>query len=517
MPTKAQMTRVVDEIRGLREDYCFKRLDQVHVALASHGRGTEDDYFFWGELTRDHQRDALVQGIDWEGFDAAERTDVIVRVLDEEPSHRWMVGIEQYNPKEDFARPLTEKEHAAYLSDIAASYGMTVEEMDGYYERMEDEGNDDLDATASRSLPGTGDEANEGSEPGRRSGELDRMVAELEKQWFKDGQGQAGDPPEDSRAFDGGRATAATLEARANKPFFGPAEIDPPTEPTSEETPLERAERQLRDWKSISAPVGAAEPGAGDIGSDAAPLPNDGFGMKFEAGKLSVLETEVDWTGVSGEDKEAVLAREVDFSKISRKDLHVVYEDIAVNFGIETDERPARRLFDKANFEWTKTNLERAGDFWEQIDHARDTTGSLLNAVWADEWPSPAAVVDFGLDSQRHYEALYYAIKNGEIEPALLDAAMGYGEKLTQLTRDAPSNPHKDISFHTAWDDLLGRPRPDGPQRGMQNDASSREEERASAAAYGGDIFALARQAAGKQTEDLELTPDRNPERDRER
>jgi hypothetical protein len=50
--------------------------------------------------------------------------------------------------------------------------------------------------------------------------------------------------------------------------------------------------------------------------------------MAHEAGKLSVLETEVDWSGVTDRDKQAVLAREVDFCRITRDDLNTVYMDI---------------------------------------------------------------------------------------------------------------------------------------------------------------------------------------------
>ena len=41
----------------------------------------------------------------------------------------------------------------------------------------------------------------------------------------------------------------------------------------------------------------------------------------------------------------------------------------------------------------------------------RNTTRNLLEAIWADEWPRNAAVIDFGLRSQEHYEALYYGIR----------------------------------------------------------------------------------------------------------
>jgi hypothetical protein len=87
----------------------------------------------------------------------------------------------------------------------------------------------------------------------------------------------------------------------------------------------------------------------------------------------------------------------------------------------------------------------------------RPTTRNLVTSVLMDTWPSHAAVVDFGIDSQKHYEALYYPIRDAEIMPKELDGALGHGEKLTAMTREAASNPHKDVAFHTSWDVVLGR------------------------------------------------------------
>jgi hypothetical protein len=93
----------------------------------------------------------------------------------------------------------------------------------------------------------------------------------------------------------------------------------------------------------------------------------------------------------------------------------------------------------------------------------RDATRNLVEAIRADEWPGNAAVIDFGLDSRRHYEALYYPVRAGEITPGQLDAAWGDGAKLTALARAARSNPHPDVVFHTSWDGLLrGRAAPEG-------------------------------------------------------
>ncbi len=97
----------------------------------------------------------------------------------------------------------------------------------------------------------------------------------------------------------------------------------------------------------------------------------------------------------------------------------------------------------------------------------RDTTRNLVESVMLDAWPRNAAIVDFGIDSQRHYEALYYAIREGEITSETLDEALGHGQKLTELTRKAPSNPHKDVEFHTSWDVMFARER---PSQGSQPD-----------------------------------------------
>ena len=100
---------------------------------------------------------------------------------------------------------------------------------------------------------------------------------------------------------------------------------------------------------------------------------------------------------------------------------------------------------------------DRNPKFAEQLAAARPTTRHLVTSILLDAWPNHAAVVDFGIDSQKHYEALYFPIREGEITPKVLDAALGDGPKLTALVREAASNPHKDVEFHTSWDLILGR------------------------------------------------------------
>jgi hypothetical protein len=109
---------------------------------------------------------------------------------------------------------------------------------------------------------------------------------------------------------------------------------------------------------------------------------------------------------------------------------------------------------------------QRHKELAEQLLSVRPTTRNLVTSILMDAWPSHAAIVDFGIDSQKHYEALYYPIREAEIMPKALDAALGHGEKLTAMTRDAASNPHKDVQFNTSWDVILGRNSAGAPAKG---------------------------------------------------
>jgi hypothetical protein len=82
----------------------------------------------------------------------------------------------------------------------------------------------------------------------------------------------------------------------------------------------------------------------------------------------------------------------------------------------------------------------------------------LVEAVLLDVWPNKAAVVDFGIRSMEHYEALYYPLRHGDFTPAQVDAARGNGRKLTELVDAAPHNPHKGIVFYTDRDEPLPEP-----------------------------------------------------------
>lgn len=238
--------------------------------------------------------------------------------------------------------------------------------------------------------------------------------------------------------------------------------IDPATEKAKADEPsLERVERQLRDWKHNHSTEFRPDHATGRIGPGTHRWENDAWAVMAEADKLRVMEGELNWGAIgdiNDHAKEALLAREVDFSKISREQLNSMYEEVFISTPHAPDERPARRLFDNANYDLAKK--DRA-PFDEQLAKVRPVTRNLIESVMQDGWPRAAAIVDFGIDSQKNYESLYYPIRNEEIAPAVLDAAMGHGAKLTELVRGAPSNPHKDIEFHTSWDELLGREKPE--------------------------------------------------------
>lgn len=236
--------------------------------------------------------------------------------------------------------------------------------------------------------------------------------------------------------------------------------------PEQAETPLQRIERQVGEAKAWADPDGFDE----EWPEYLEPEVSEAWKRMPEVEKLSHLVGAVNWSGVTAREMEAIFTREVDFSKITHSDLDAFYKDSPREDRLDAAEIIARRLFEKLNFDRVLAHIDQAGDYYEQIDNACGSTFDLLHAIWAETWPGAAAIADFGIDSTEHYEALCQPLCNGEIMPAVLDAARGYGQKLTQLARDAPSNPHKGIVFHTAWDELLERPRSDGLGLGEDNE-----------------------------------------------
>ena len=70
---------------------------------------------------------------------------------------------------------------------------------------------------------------------------------------------------------------------------------------------------------------------------------------------------------------------------------------------------------------------------------------------WAKEQDelSPAAIVDFGIDSPVHAAALIAAVENGASAEDL-DKALGNGKKLTRLVKKFV--PNMLVGFQTSWD-----------------------------------------------------------------
>jgi hypothetical protein len=84
----------------------------------------------------------------------------------------------------------------------------------------------------------------------------------------------------------------------------------------------------------------------------------------------------------------------------------------------------------------------------ESINALRPTALRTWQALLMDMWPdSPAAIADFWLTDQEHYEALYFPVRRGEITPEDLDQVLGDPEAITELVNNMPSNPHKGIVF----------------------------------------------------------------------
>ena len=83
----------------------------------------------------------------------------------------------------------------------------------------------------------------------------------------------------------------------------------------------------------------------------------------------------------------------------------------------------------------------------------RPLTQQLIECCQLDAWPSHATVVDFGIDSSSHLGAIQYALREELVTPQELDAAMGKGDKLTEIAQRG-DNLYRDVTFKTSWDDM---------------------------------------------------------------
>ena len=70
----------------------------------------------------------------------------------------------------------------------------------------------------------------------------------------------------------------------------------------------------------------------------------------------------------------------------------------------------------------------------------RPLTKELIDCCYLDVWPGHTAIVDFGIDTDRHLGALQFAIREELVTPQELDAALGSGAKLTEI-RNAETIP----------------------------------------------------------------------------
>ena len=86
--------------------------------------------------------------------------------------------------------------------------------------------------------------------------------------------------------------------------------------------------------------------------------------------------------------------------------------------------------------------------FAEQLLKVRPVTRDLVTSILMDSWPGHAAVVHFGIDSQKHYEALYHPIRE--------EIHLVYGR--VHVRRDP--NPLELLGYHSGGHDVVLRLKP---------------------------------------------------------
>ena len=79
---------------------------------------------------------------------------------------------------------------------------------------------------------------------------------------------------------------------------------------------------------------------------------------------------------------------------------------------------------------------------------------ALVECLVDDVWPSPATIVDFGIDTPRHLGALQQAIRFGYTAYDL-NRVMGDGPAITKLVNAMPRQPYGFVAFHTVYDKLI--------------------------------------------------------------
>jgi len=77
----------------------------------------------------------------------------------------------------------------------------------------------------------------------------------------------------------------------------------------------------------------------------------------------------------------------------------------------------------------------------------------LVRCLTDNTWPTPATVMDFGIESEAHFGALQHAVRCGRTAYDL-DRVMGDGPAITQIVRSVPNQPYASVEFRTAFDDM---------------------------------------------------------------
>lgn len=85
----------------------------------------------------------------------------------------------------------------------------------------------------------------------------------------------------------------------------------------------------------------------------------------------------------------------------------------------------------------------------------RKTAEEVYQCLMLDVWPGHTAITDFGLETDAHYGALQYAIRENDAGPRELDEALGNGKRLTALIKQ--DNPYHGVVFSTPWDTIMVR------------------------------------------------------------
>jgi hypothetical protein len=91
-------------------------------------------------------------------------------------------------------------------------------------------------------------------------------------------------------------------------------------------------------------------------------------------------------------------------------------------------------------------------DSAQKTSTVRDNTRDLYRSLRFDEWPSPATIVDFGIESTAHLGALQYAVIHDAVTLEDLDRALGNGPAIQALISER--NPYRNVTFRTDWDNL---------------------------------------------------------------